>query len=51
MRIRVVEIMEMIGAGVSCERIPVDLSYLEAEDIRAALLYATHQLDHSVISA
>jgi uncharacterized protein (DUF433 family) len=43
--------MEMIGAGVSCERILIDFPYLEAEDIRAALLYATHQLDHSVISA
>ena len=51
MRIRVVDIMEMLLAEMSHKEILEDFPYLEQEDIRAAMLYATKQLDHSVISA
>lgn len=51
MRIRVIDILEMLAIGVSEKEILRDFPDLEANDIRASLLYATHQIGHTVISA
>lgn len=40
MRIRVVDILEMLADGVTEDQILVDFPDLEREDIRACLLYA-----------
>ncbi|MFA5984051.1 MAG: DUF433 domain-containing protein [Methylococcaceae bacterium] len=50
MRIRVKDILDLMAAGASAEEILEDYPYLEADDIKASLEYAAHQLDHSVLS-
>ena len=48
-RIRVADILDLLGAGSSPEEILEDYPFLEAEDIRAALQYAARQTDHLVL--
>jgi uncharacterized protein (DUF433 family) len=48
MRIRVLDILELLAAGESHEQTLADYPYLEAEDITASLLYAARQVGHSV---
>ena len=45
MRIRVSDILEMLGEGVSVETILADFPDLEREDIMAALRFAAHRID------
>ena len=49
MRIRVSDILDLISAGVSFDQILTDYPSLEREDILAAVEYAAHQTDHSVL--
>ena len=49
MRIRVTDILELLGAGSSFDEILKDYPYLEREDILAAIEYAAHQTDHAVL--
>ena len=49
MRIRVTDILELLGAGASIEEILQDYPYLEHEDVLAAIEYAARQTDHSVL--
>ncbi|MEG4293497.1 DUF433 domain-containing protein [Microcoleus sp. C2C3] len=51
MRIRVIDILELLAAGLSFEQILEELPDLEVEDIKAALLYAVRKLDHPVLAA
>ena len=51
MRIRVIDILESLAAGLSFEQIIEELPDLELEDIKAALLYAVRKLDHPVLAA
>ncbi len=50
MRIRVLDVLELLAAGEVREQILEDYPYLEAEDITASLLYAARQLDHPVLA-
>lgn len=45
MRIRVVDILEMLGEGVSMEEILSDFPDLEREDILACLQFAARRTD------
>jgi uncharacterized protein (DUF433 family) len=49
MRIRVTDILELVGAGATFEEILEDYPYLEREDILAAIQYAALQTDHPVL--
>ncbi|MBN8733695.1 MAG: DUF433 domain-containing protein [Acidobacteria bacterium] len=49
MRIRVTDILELISHGASFEEILQDYPSLEREDILAAIDYAAHQADHTVL--
>jgi uncharacterized protein (DUF433 family) len=51
LRIRVTDVLELLGAGASFEEILADYPFLEREDILAALDYAAHQTDHVVLPA
>jgi uncharacterized protein (DUF433 family) len=51
MRIRVIDILELLGAGETQEQILTDYPYLEPEDITAALQYAARRLDHPTLAA
>ncbi len=51
MRIRVIDILELLAAGLSFEQVLQELPDLELEDIKAALLYAVRKLDPPVLAA
>jgi len=48
-RIRVSDILELLGAGASHEEILRDYPFLEPDDILAAISYAARQTDHAVL--
>ena len=50
-RIRVIDILDLLAAGLSTEQILEELPDLEAEDVEAALRYAVRRLDHPVLAA
>jgi uncharacterized protein (DUF433 family) len=49
LRIRVSDILAMLAEGVSQDEVLRDFTYLEADDIKAALAYAARQADHAVL--
>ena len=49
MRIRVSDILDLFVAGLSAEQILAEMPDLEADDLKAALLYAARKLDHPVL--
>ena len=51
MRIRVIDILELLAAGQTPEQILADFPYLESDDIAASLQYAARRLDHPVLAA
>ncbi len=51
MRIRVVDVLDLLAAGVSEAEILRDFPDLVAEDIRAVLQYAAAQANHAVLKA
>jgi len=48
-RMRVVDILQLLSAGASIEEILEDYSFLEREDVLAAIEYAALQTDHVVL--
>ena len=50
-RIRVTDILELLANRVTHAEILADYPFLEAEDIYAAIEYAAHQADHTVLQA
>ena len=51
MRIRVIDVLELLAAGETREEILAEYPYLEPDDVAASLLYAARQLDHPVLAA
>lgn len=51
MRIRVVDVLDLLAAGLTPQQILEELPDLEAEDIRAAINYAARRLNHPVLTA
>jgi uncharacterized protein (DUF433 family) len=51
MRIRVVDILGLLAAGLTQAEILQELPDLEIEDIKAALDYVSGKIDHPVIAA
>ena len=51
LRMRVRDVLELLGSGASFEEILKDYPFLEREDILAAIDYAAYQTDHVVIRA
>jgi uncharacterized protein (DUF433 family) len=50
-RIRVTDILGLLANGASFDEILADYAFLEREDIVAAIEYAAHQADHTVLQA
>lgn len=48
-RIRVTDVLELLGSGSSFDEILADYPSLELEDILAAIDYAAYQTDHVVL--
>lgn len=51
MRIRVSDILDLFAAGLSSEEILEEMPDLEANDLKAALLYASRKFNHPVLIA
>ncbi len=51
MRIRVVDVLELLAAGLTPHQVLEELPDLEPEDIAACLRFASRRLDHPIIAA
>ncbi len=51
LRIRVKDVLELLAAGTTEAEILADFPYLESDDIRACLAFATEEVDHPVLRA
>ena len=51
MRIRVSDVLDLFAADLSHEQILEEMPDLEADDLKAALLYASRKLAHLVLTA
>jgi len=51
MRIRVIDVLDLFGAGLTSDQILREMPDLEREDWKAALQYAARKLDHPVLAA
>ena len=51
MRIRVIDVLDLLANGLTPEQVLEELPDLEAEDILAWLRFASRRLDHPVIAA
>ena len=51
LRIRVVDIIDFLAAGLTQEQVLEELPDLKLQDIEAALKYAASKLDHPIIVA
>jgi uncharacterized protein (DUF433 family) len=51
MRIRVIDVLDLLAAGLSPEQVVEELPDLEAADISACLRFASRRLDHPILAA
>ena len=51
MRIRVIDVLQLLASGLTQSMVLTELPDLVMEDIEAALIYAEKKLDHPVIAA
>jgi len=51
MRIRVTDVLDLLAAGLSREEVLEEFPDLEADDITAALQFASRRIDHPVLAA
>lgn len=51
MRIRVVDVLDLLAAGLSQQQVLEELPDLEAEDISACLKFASSRLNHPIFAA
>lgn len=51
MRIRVSDVLDLFAAGLSVEEILAEMPDLEADDLKASLMYASRKLNHPMLVA
>jgi uncharacterized protein (DUF433 family) len=51
MRIRVTDVLDLLAGGLSSDEVLEELPDLEAQDITAALQFASRRIDHPVLAA
>ncbi len=51
MRIRVIDVLDLLAGGLSSEEILDEMPDLTREDITACLVFARNRLDHAVVAA
>jgi uncharacterized protein (DUF433 family) len=51
MRIRVMDVLDLLAAGLSTEQVLEELPDLEREDVQAVLQYASKRLAHPQLAA
>ena len=50
-RIRVIDLLDLLANGLTSEEVLIELPDLEAEDISACLKFASQRVDHPVVAA
>lgn len=50
MRIRVVDVLDLLANGMSFDDVLQELPDLELEDIKACLTYARNRMDHLIVA-
>jgi uncharacterized protein (DUF433 family) len=50
MRIRVVDVLDLLANGLTAQQVLEELPDLEPEDIQACLKYASRKLNHPVLN-
>jgi len=51
MRIRVIDVLDLLANGLTADQVIEELPDLELEDVRACLRFASRRLDHPVLAA
>jgi len=51
MRIRVVDVLDLMASGLSPAQVLEELPDLVMEDIAACLRFASHRIDHPILAA
>lgn len=51
MRIRVGDVLDLFAAGLDAAQILDEMPDLEADDLKACLLYARRRIDHPLLAA
>ena len=51
LRIRVMDVLELLANGLTPEQVLKELPDLEMDDIQACLRFASHRLDHPMLAA
>lgn len=51
MRIRVIDVLDLLAAGLSTSEVVEELPDVEPEDVTACLRFASRRLDHPVLAA
>ncbi len=50
MRIRVSDVLDLFAAGLTAEKILDELPDLEADDVKACMVFARRRIDHPVLA-
>ena len=50
MRIRVSDVLDLFAAGLTAEKILAEMPDLEADDVKACMVYARRRIDHPVLA-
>jgi uncharacterized protein (DUF433 family) len=50
MRFRVSDVLDLFAAGLTAEKILDELPDLEADDVKACMIYARRRIDHPVLA-
>ena len=51
MRIRVSDVLDLFAAGLDTAQILAEMPDLEADDLKACLMYARRRIDHPLLAA
>jgi len=50
MRIRVSDVLDLFASGLDASRILAEMPDLEADDLKACMMYARRRIDHPVLA-
>ena len=50
MRIRVIDILDLLSAGLTLNEILTELPDLEPDDVKSAILFARNRINHPIIT-
>ena len=51
MRIRVIDVLDLLATGMNADQVVEELPDLEVEDVAACLRFASSRLDHPILAA